>query len=69
MWIESFMIVYKSLMISLKEIKKEHKKLESITRKTTKKRLNDRASDSWRSLRELKKMKLKLKDQIHQLKN
>ena len=69
MWIESFMIVYKSLMISLKEIKKEHKKLESITRKTTKKRLNDRASDSWRSLRELKKMKLKLKDQINQLKN
>jgi len=63
------MIVYKSLMISLKEIKKEHKKLESITRKTTKKRLNDRASDSWRSLRELKKMKLKLKDQINQLKN
>ena len=69
MWIESFMIVCKSLMISLKEIKKEHKKLESITRKTTKKRLNDRASDSWKSLRELKKMKLKLKDQIHQLKN
>ena len=56
-------------MISLKEIKKEHKKLESVTRKTTKKRLNDRASDSWKSLRELKKMKLKLKDQIHQLKN
>ena len=69
MWIESFMIVCKSLMISLKEIKKEHKKLESITRKTTKKRLNDRASDSWKSLRELKKMKLKLKDQINQLKN
>ncbi len=69
MWIESFVIVYKSLMISLKEIKKEHKKLESVTRKTTKKRLNDRASDSWKSLRELKKMKLKLKDQINQLKN
>jgi len=56
-------------MISLKEIKKEHKKLKSITRKTTKKRLNDRASDSWKSLRKLKKMKLKLKDQINQLKN
>ena len=56
-------------MLSLKEIKKEHKRLESITRKTTKKRLNDRASDSWKSLRELKKMKLKLNDQIHQLKN
>jgi len=63
------MIVYRSLMLSLKEIKKEHKKLESVTRKTTKKRLNDRGSDSWKSLRELKKMKLKLKDQINQLKN
>ena len=69
MWIKSFMIVCKSLMISLKEIKKEHKKLESITRKTTKKRLNDRASDSWKSLRELKKLKLQIKDKISQLKH
>ena len=56
-------------MISLKEIKKEHKRLESITRKTTKKRLNDRASDSWKSLRELKKLKLQVKDKINQLKH
>ena len=56
-------------MEDLKILKKEHKKLESITRKTTKKRLNDRASDSWISLRELKKLKLNVKDKINQLKH
>jgi len=56
-------------MISLKNLKKEHKQLEAITKKTTKKRLNDRTSSSWKDLRELKKMKLKLKDKINQLKN
>ena len=55
-------------MEDLKTLKKEHKKLETITRKTTKKRLNDRASDSWKDLRELKKLKLRLKDKINQLK-
>ena len=52
----------------LKDLKKEHKKLENITNKATKKRLNDRASDSWKNLRELKKLKLQLKDKISQLK-
>ena len=56
-------------MSEIKELKKEHKKLETITKKTTKKRLNDRASDSWISLRELKKLKLNLKDKINQLKH
>ena len=56
-------------MSEIKDLKKEHKKLETITRKTTKKRLNDRASDSWISLRELKKLKLNLKDKINQLKH
>ena len=56
-------------MSELKELKKEHKKLEAITRKTTKKRLNDRTSDSWKDLRELKKLKLKIKDKINQLKH
>jgi len=56
-------------MEDLKILKKEHKKLESITRKTTKKRLNDRTSDSWKDLRELKKLKLKIKDKINQLKH
>ena len=56
-------------MSELKILKKEHKKLEAETKKTTKKRLNDRASDSWKDLRELKKLKLKLKDKINQLKH
>ena len=56
-------------MSQLKILKKEHKKLQTITRKTIKKRLNDRASDSWKDLRELKKLKLQLKDRINQLKH
>ena len=56
-------------MAELKDLKREHKKLESITKKTIKIRLNDRASDSWKSLRELKKLKLHVKDKINQLKN
>ena len=56
-------------MENLKNLKKEHKKLDTITRKTIKKRLNDRASDSWLNLRELKKLKLSVKDKINQLKH
>ena len=56
-------------MAELKDLKKEHKKLETITKKITKKRLNDRTSDSWMNLRELKKLKLRLKDKIKQLKH
>ena len=56
-------------MSEIKDLKKEHKKLENITKKTTKKRLNDRTSGSWRDLRELKKLKLKVKDKINQLKH
>ena len=56
-------------MRELKILKKEHKKLETITIKTTKKRLNDRTSDSWKDLRELKKLKLQVKDKISQLKH
>ena len=48
-------------MSELKILKKEHKKLEAITKKTTKKRLNDRASDSWKDLRELKKLNMNIK--------
>ena len=55
-------------MMVLKDLKKEHKKLENTTNKATKKRLNDRASDSWKNLRELKKLKLQLKDKISKLK-
>ena len=56
-------------MTEIKNLKKEHKKLESITKKTTKQRLNDRTSDSWKNLRELKKLKLQVKDKINQLKH
>ena len=56
-------------MSEIKDLKKEHKKLETITKIATKKRLNDRASDSWMNLRELKKLKLRVKDKINQLKH
>ena len=49
-------------MSELKDLKRKHKKLETLTKKTTKKRLNDRTSESWKDLRELKKLKLKIKD-------
>ena len=55
-------------MTELKDLKREHKKLATNTKKATKKRLNDRSSDSWKNLRELKKLKLQLKDKISQLK-
>ena len=56
-------------MVELKDLKREHKKLKTITKKLTKKRLNDRTLDSWMNLRELKKLKLRLKDKINQLKH
>ena len=56
-------------MIEIKNLKKEHKRLEAVTRKTIKKRLNERTSNSWKDLRNLKKLKLKIKDQINSLKN
>ena len=56
-------------MTELKDLKKKHKKLETLTKKATKKRLNDRASDSWMNLRDLKKLKLRLKDKINHLKH
>ena len=56
-------------MIEIKDLKRKHKKLETLTKKATKKRLNDRASDSWMNLRDLKKLKLRLKDKINQLKH
>ena len=55
-------------MTELKDLKRKHKKLETLIKKTTKQRLNDRTSDSWINLRELKKLKLSVKDKINQLK-
>ena len=55
--------------MELRDLKKKHKKLSTTTKKVTKKRLNDRSSDSWKDLRELKKLKLQIKDKITQLKH
>ena len=55
--------------MELRDLKKEHKKLSTTTKKMTKKRLNDRSSDSWKDLRELKKLKLQIKDKITRLKH
>ena len=55
-------------MSELKDLKRKHKKLETLTKKATKTRLNDRTSKSWKNLRELKKLKLRLKDRISHLK-
>jgi hypothetical protein len=52
----------------LNEFKKKHKELEAIVNKLKKKRLNDRTSASWKKLRELKKLKLQIKDKIINLK-
>ena len=56
-------------MSELKDLKRKHKKLETLTKKATKKRLSDRTSESWKNLRELKKLKLRLKDRINHLKH
>ena len=56
-------------MIEIKDLKKEHKKLEAAIRKVVKRRLNERTSNSWKDLRKLKKLKLKIKDQINSLKH
>ena len=56
-------------MSEIKDLKKEHKKLEAMTKRAMKKRLNDRTSDSWINLRELKKLKLSVRDKINQLKH
>ena len=52
-------------MSDLKDLTKQHKKVEVQIEKITKLRLNDRTSGSWAELRALKKEKLK----IHGLQN
>ena len=56
-------------MSIVKDLKKQHKKLEIEINKITKTRLNDRTSGSWIKLKELKKRKLQLKDKITKLSN
>ena len=50
-----------------KELKKQHKQIEVQIKKLTKTRLNDRTSGSWKNLKELKKLKLQIKDKISRL--
>ncbi len=54
-------------MSIVKDLTKQHKKLEVEIKKITKTRLNDRTSGSWKSLKEFKKKKLQLKDKIAKL--
>ena len=56
-------------MSIVKDLTKQHKKLEIEIKKITETRLNDRTSTSWRQLKELKKKKLQLKDKITKLSN
>ena len=55
-------------MSIIKDLKKKHKQLEIQIKNLTNKRLNDRTSSSWKSLKELKKIKLQLKDKINKFK-
>ena len=50
-----------------KELIKKHKQIEVQIKSLTKKRLNDRTSERWKNLKELKKLKLQLKDKISRL--
>ena len=54
----------KNIMSLIKDLTKEKKQIDVQIRKITKKRLNDRTSESWLNLRELKKKKLALKDKL-----
>ena len=50
-----------------KELIKKHKQIEVQIKSLTKKRLNDRTSESWKNLKELNKLKLQIKDKINRL--
>ncbi len=54
-------------MSLIKDLTKEKKQIDVQIRKLIKTRLNDRTSDSWVSLRALKKKKLVVKDKINQI--
>ncbi len=54
-------------MSLIKGLAKEKKQIDVQIRKITKQRMNDRTSDSWVSLRQLKKKKLSLKDKLSKI--
>ena len=62
-----FQVLIKKFEEDNKELIKKHKQIEVQIKSLTKKRLNDRTSESWKDLKELKKRKLQLKDKITRL--
>jgi uncharacterized protein YdcH (DUF465 family) len=50
------------------EIKFKHKELKTKVNEVEEKRTNDRGIHSWYDLRELKKLKLKTKDKLNEIK-
>ena len=56
-------------MSLIKDLSKQKKHIDAKIKKLIKTRLNDRTSDSWANLRELKKKKLALKDRLSSLAN
>ena len=52
----------------LKKMIKEHKRMDVKTKELTETRRNDRSMTSWVNLKDLKKMKLRSKDKINDIK-
>tara|TARA_Y100000590_G_scaffold123976_1_gene141824 strand:+ start:11521 stop:11697 length:177 start_codon:yes stop_codon:yes gene_type:complete len=52
----------------LKKMIKEHKRMDVKTKELTETRRNDRSMTSWVNLKDLKKMKLRTKDKINEIK-
>ena len=52
-------------MSIIKDLSKQKKHIDAKIKKLIKTRLNDRTSESWANLRELKKKKLAVKDKIN----
>ena len=52
----------------LKKMIKEHKRMDVKTKELTETRRNDRSMTSWVNLKALKKMKLRTKDKINEIK-
>ena len=54
-------------MSLIKDLSKEKKQIDVRIKKITKTRLNDRTTGTWSNLKDLKKVKLKLKDRISKI--
>jgi len=50
------------------DVKAKHKELKSKVNEVEQIRNNDRSVTSWQTLRELKKLKLKAKDKLYEIK-